>query len=380
MRERSHGKGHNRYIADRRKTYLLRFPPIYQFCWPYDAIEKGNPLSCQAVFHHFSDLLSDDLKNQNRRMSRSWLVIVIRRALLTPQMLSDRAYMRDEYQPLKTSVLVWLMVSIVAGFLLQTIFLRWFGAGQAFSNLFALSLSGLQAGKVWTLLTYSFLHSPANLLHIVGNLLGLYFLGRELLPVMGDKRFLGFYASAVIAGGLFWAATHWSHGGEVIGASGAVSGLLIVFAFFYPNRQITFLLFFILPVSLKPKYVALGLLGLYLFGFVFYEIMGALSPFGFAHSAHLGGMLIGWLYYRYVHDRKWSFPTGAAGIELPSWAKKKVQSTTPSPRYQVNLGSQGDFRAEVDRILDKINSKGFGALTDDEKRVLDSAKDMFSKK
>ncbi len=295
-------------------------------------------------------------------------------------MLSDRAYMREDYQRPKTSILVWLILAIVAGFLLQTIFLRWFGAGRGFSSLFALSISGLQSGKVWTLLSYSFLHSPANLLHIVGNLLGLYFLGRELLPLLGDRRFLGFYAAAVITGGLIWTATNWASGGMVVGASAGVSGLLIVFACFYPNRQVTFLLFFILPVTLKPKYVALGLLGLDLFGFVFYEIMGAVSPFGFAHSAHLGGMLVGWLYYRYVHDRKWSLTSSTASFEMPSWAQKKTPKSAAAPKYQVNIGGGNDLRAEVDRILDKINSKGFGSLTDEEKRVLDSAKDMLSKR
>ncbi|MCF7688563.1 MAG: rhomboid family intramembrane serine protease [Cephaloticoccus sp.] len=295
-------------------------------------------------------------------------------------MLSDRSYMREDYPRPKTSVVVWLIAAIIATFLLQTIFLRWFGAGREFTNFFALSESGLKSGKVWTLFTYAMLHSPANLLHIVCNLLGLFFLGRELLPMMGERRFLGFFASAVLAGGLLWTGTHWTETGPsyLLGASAGVIGLLVIFACFYPNRQVTFLLFFILPVSLKPKYVAFALLGLDLCGYVFYEVMGALSPFGFAHSAHLGGMLAGWLYYRYVHEGKWSLATSTASFELPEWARKK--NRVPSPRYQVNLGNHTDLRAEVDRILDKINSQGFGALTDDEKRVLDSAKDMLSRR
>jgi membrane associated rhomboid family serine protease len=295
-------------------------------------------------------------------------------------MLSDRAYMRDDYHQPKTSVLVWLIVAIVAGFLLQTIFLRWFGVGREFTNLFALTIGGLQSGKVWTLLTYSFLHSPANLMHIVGNLLGLYFLGRELLPIMGERRFLGFYATAVLTGGLLWTATNWNSGGVALGASAGVSGLLIIFACLYPNRQITFLLFFVLPVTLKPKYVAWVLLGLDLCGFVFYEVMGAASPFGFAHSAHLGGMFAGWIYFRYVHEGQWRLKRRSANFELPKWARRKTQTAAESPRYQVNISSRSDLKAEVDRILDKINSQGFGSLTDEEKRVLDSAKDMLSRR
>ena len=287
--------------------------------------------------------------------------------------------MRDDYRPPKTSVVVWLIAAIVAGFLLQTIFLRWFGVGRTFVDLFALSVDGITSGKVWTLLTYSFLHSPSNLLHVIANLLGLYFLGRELLPVVGSKRFLWFYGAAAASGGLLWLAANWTTGGVVWGASAAVYGLLTIFACFYPNRQVTFLLFFVVPVTVKPKYVAYVLLGLDLCGFLFYEIMGAASPFGFAHSAHLGGMLAGWVYYRYIHEGKWSFGR-AASFEMPKWARKRETASASAPKYKVNLTDRSDLRAEVDRILDKINSQGFGSLTDQEKRVLDSAKDLLSRR
>ncbi|MEZ5414382.1 MAG: rhomboid family intramembrane serine protease [Opitutaceae bacterium] len=294
-------------------------------------------------------------------------------------MLSDRSYMRDDYRPPKTSVVVWLIAAIVAGFLLQTIFLRWFGVGRTFVDLFALSVDGITSGKVWTLLTYSFLHSPSNLLHVIANLLGLYFLGRELLPVMGSKRFLWFYGAAAASGGLLWLAANWTSGGVLWGATAAVYGLLTIFACFYPNRQVTFLLFFVVPVTVKPKYVAYVLLGLDLCGFLFYEIMGAASPFGFAHSAHLGGMLAGWVYYRYIHEGKWSFGR-AASFEMPKWARKRETASASAPKYKVNLTDRSDLRAEVDRILDKINSQGFGSLTDEEKRVLDSAKNLLSRR
>jgi hypothetical protein len=157
-----------------------------------------------------------------------------------------------------------------------------------------------------------------------------------------------------------------------------VAGLFVVFACFYPNQPVTFLLFFILPVTLKPKYVAYFALSLDLAGCVFYEIMGVPSPFGFAHSAHLGGMAAGWIYYRYLHEANWRFPSRRSDIELPRWLKKQAKNPTPAA-YQVNVSNPGDLRAEVDRILDKINSQGFGALTTEEKRILDEAKDLLSR-
>lgn len=301
-------------------------------------------------------------------------------------MLSDRHYMRDSYEPARSggsSVMTWLLSGIIAGFVLQNVFLRWFNAGSFFDGYFALSPYAVATGKVWTLLTYGFLHDPRNLLHILANVLAIYFLGRELIPVLGARRFLGAYASMLLTGGLLWLAANWHTPGIVLGASAAACGLLIIYAGFYPNRPITFLLFFILPVTLKPKHVAITLLLLDLAGFAFYEVLGAASPFGVAHSAHLGGMLAGWVYFRYVHDRAWpdtwrlSWPrrrsrAGSRAVEADFPAEAPDESNLPT--------SSRNLRAEVDRILDKINSEGFGALTPEEKRLLDNAKDLLSRR
>ena len=294
-------------------------------------------------------------------------------------MLSDRSYMRANDPREKPSVLAWLISAVVAGFVLQMILDRWLRMPGVLEHYFGLSASGLRGGRVWALLSYSFLHDTRNLLHIVGNLLGLFFLGRVLLPRLGATRFLALYAAMVVTGGAAWAAINWHLGGSVIGASAGVAGLLVVFACFYPNQPVTFLLFFIVPVTLKPKYLAVAALLVDAAGCIFYEIMGAPSPFGFAHSAHLGGMAVGWIYYRYLHEAHWRLPSRRADIELPRWMKKNTQPAAPTA-YQVNTGSPGDLRAEVDRILDKINSQGFHALSADEKRRLDEAKDLLSRR
>jgi hypothetical protein len=64
--------------------------------------------------------------------------------------------MRSDYAQPRTSVLVWLIGAIVAGFILQIVVLRWFGAGEVFGNAFAVTIDGIKSGKVWTLLTYTF--------------------------------------------------------------------------------------------------------------------------------------------------------------------------------------------------------------------------------
>ena len=106
--------------------------------------------------------------------------------------------------------------------------------------------------------------------------------------------------------------------------------------------------------------------------------MGAPSPFGFAHSAHLGGMAAGWLYFRFVHDHDWR--GSRPNLELPQWLKRPLRPTPPPPPEPVTIGSREHLKAEVDRILDKINSQGFGALTADEKRLLDEARDLLSRR
>src|SRR5882724_10121652 len=234
--------------------------------------------------------------------------------------------MRDPYPRPATSVLVSLVCVLIAAFVLENVpFFR----GNLVLQDVALSISGLRAGRVWTLFTYSFLHSTGNLMHLIGNLLGLYFFGREVLPLLGSRRFLGLYSEAVVIGCLAWAAANWTHGGYLIGASAGVSALLVVFACFYPNQEMTFLLFFIVPVTLKPKYLAFAALGIDLCGFLFYEVLGAVSPFDFAHSAHLGGMLVGWLYFRYVHDGEWNLISRRADIELPRWMRKGGKPSAP---------------------------------------------------
>ena len=290
--------------------------------------------------------------------------------------------MRDQDGRQTTSALTWIICAIVAGFLLENIALRWFSnpaIGDSFMGALTLAPHAFKQGHVWILLTYGLLHDPDQFFHIIGNLFALYFLGRELLPYLGTQRFLGVCLGSVILGGLAWLGCNWTHGGQLIGASAAVSGLLVVFACINPNQPITLLLFFFLPVSIKPKYLALGLLVFDLFGLLFLELPGH-SSLHIAHSAHLGGMLAGWLYFTCIHHREWKHSEGLVGVELPRWFKKAKKATAPAPVYQVNLSSRETLRVEVDRILDKINSEGFASLTQEEKHLLDNAKDMLSRR
>ena len=279
----------------------------------------------------------------------------------------------------KATPLTWILSLLAAGFVIQSAFETWTPLRNLFpfTSFFALSSAGIRHGHVWQLATYSFLHG--SILHILLNGLGLYFMGREVLSLVGGRRFVGIFIGSTVLGGLTWLAVHFNGPGTVIGCSGAVCAMLVVFACFYPDREITFLLFFVIPVTMKPKYIAFLAAGIDLCGFLFGELPGGSFDTGFAHSAHLGGMLAGLLYFRFIHRSTWLSSSASASVELPRWLKRSGKAALPAD-FKINLSNRDSLRAEVDRILDKINSSGFGALTPEEKRVLDEARDLLSRR
>lgn len=311
-------------------------------------------------------------------------------------MLSDRSYMRDDYPRQTTSVVTWLLCATATGFILQHVFLKWLGLPvyRSFMGFVALTPDGLLSGKIWTAATYALLHSPDNLLHLLGNMLGIYFIGRIILPLLGSKRFMWLYVGGVAVGGLFWAFVNSTTGVPLLGASAGVAAMLVFFAALDPNRPISVLLFFIIPVSIKPKWLVFFLLAFDLLGFFASELPTGAGIGGIAHSAHLGGFALGWVFFRYVHKGDWAGSGGGgSSMELPGWLKRSHKTTARTGAYKVNVGSsattssasqstppQVDLKDEVDRILDKINVSGFGALTDAEKRILDRAKDHLNRR
>jgi len=177
-----------------------------------------------------------------------------------------------------------------------------------------------------------------------------------------------------------------STGGSVqASTSAAIDALFVIFACFFPNQPINFLLFFVFPVTIKPKHIACFLAAVDLLVLLVYEIPGVKLPFEMtiSSSAHLGGMLTGFLYYRFVHEAPWFNPLDRADVELPRWIRRAKKSSSAAAAFEVNVtppsNAREDIRVEVDRILDKINSHGFGALTPAEKRVLDDAKHLLSR-
>lgn len=303
-------------------------------------------------------------------------------------MLSDRSYMRSDYGRTPPSVLTWFLGILVVAFILQNVAITRFGS-RVFIDYAALSSGGIRHGYVWTMLSYALLHG--GILHLLFNGLGLFFFGRELESTLGSTRLLHLLLASALGGALVWLGINFHRPGTMIGASGILMGLLAVYACLYPRRPIQILLFFILPIRVQPMWLVIVLGGMDLLGLLFRELPGQGSLYGVAHSAHLGGLAAGWIFYQLVLARGSTFHPGAAtAIEPPAWLRRRAPR--PTGGFTVNIGkpSPGSasprpplpspttgrqaMRAEVDRILDKINLHGFGSLTADEKRVLDEAR------
>jgi membrane associated rhomboid family serine protease len=297
-------------------------------------------------------------------------------------MLSDRSYMRETGNSFSFDVVKWLMAIFTALFLLQHVMERWLGSFGHYSWLGLAAGPVLHGHKLWTPLTYNFLQNTAGydggIFSLIFNLLGLYFFGGAIRERVGTRRFVWLYSTFVVAGAVAWLAVYpvgvdW----PLFGPLAALSGVFALYCCYHADDQMTFLIFFVVPVTAKPKFFCWFLVALNLVCFLFYEVTGQHSPLWNGCVANLAAMLVAYGYYR-VLDQAHPFGSSlGARIELPRWFRRRKKDATP--RFHVNITDRKDLRAEVDRILDKINSEGFGALTAEEKRLLDEARDLLSR-
>ncbi|WP_309384533.1 rhomboid family intramembrane serine protease [Cerasicoccus frondis] len=304
-------------------------------------------------------------------------------------MLYDRPYMRNRAPVRHVDYFWWSFWIFVGAFIVQNILGVWFRAGPFLFDWVALSVNNILGGKVWTVFTYSLMHG--GLQHFLFNGIAFFFVGRWISREIEPKRYLHLLLGSIFMGGLVWLTVHALIGPEqlyaqpVIGFSAAVAGLLVATCLMWPHGQITLLLFFVLPVSFKPRTLLWILVGIDAAGFVFVELASLLGfqPImrdgGVAFSAHLGGALAGFLFYRMLQRPTPLFETVAkkVSVEPPKWTKKRTPASTG--KFKVNLTNHKDLRRELDRILDKISRDGFESLSEEEKKVLNDAGDLLKK-
>ncbi len=182
----------------------------------------------------------------------------------------------------RLSMVKILVVVNVAIFLLES-FLTPMGRIQV-DGFFGLSARGISDGMVWQFVTHQFLHG--SLFHVVVNMVGLWFAGRVMENLLGPWKFLAFYLVCGVVGGIFQLVL--APGPVLIGASGAVCGVVAAFSALYPEMLITALLFFVLPIRMRAKW--LGWL------IVIVSVLLIRTGWGgnIGNAAHLGGALAGY--------------------------------------------------------------------------------------
>lgn len=310
-------------------------------------------------------------------------------------MLEDRDYMRQPvyYRPYMSLTVVLLVVNAIV-FLVECIFssnpARLVPDNPFIYNYFALSLEGLEHGFIWQLLTYQFMHS--GLLHILLNCWAIYVFGRVMEETLGPGKFLILYFSSGVLGGLvqMLGAVVWpSHfGTAVVGASAAALGLVAAFAALYPEQQLTLLLFFVLPVTLRAKYLLWGTALLSVFCILFPDSwLAVLMGGNIAHAAHLGGMLMGFVFVRQFIQGRWSWPQGGMPSSHPAARREFAVTRAGKGKFWRTAAGEPDeelstdefVKSEVDPILEKISAHGIQSLTAREREILEKARSKMAK-
>ena len=204
--------------------------------------------------------------------------------------------------------------------------------------------------RPWTVITYMFVH--ASITHILFNMIALYFFGPRVEERLGANRFLVLYFLSGITGAIL--SFVFAPYAAIVGASGAIFGVLVAFARYWPRERIY--IWGVLPIEARLL-ILLAVLWTLWSGF-------SGSHDGVADFAHLGGIVAGWVYIMWV-DRQHGARKFRAKVTpkigrdvLTNW--KRVDA---SHVHEVN-------REEVNRILDKINRTGLTSLTPQERLFL----------
>ena len=293
---------------------------------------------------------------------------------------------RPSFGPQRSATVV-LVIVIVLAFVVQQVLER--SSSFPVGRYLYLSLDGLKHGYVWQLLSFQFLHS--NLLHLAGNCLVIFFLGRPVEDALGRKSFLTLYFTSGNVGGLCQTLAgvlasaislqpHASYfSAPVVGASAGAFGLTAAFALLFPDQIL--LMFMIIPM--RAKYLLLLSIALAAWGVVSPNN----SPFGqhVADVAHLGGILAGFIFVKYAVHWHFQWPQFNRRARPPIRRLVKVHSQKPGwgrdkAVVEEDMPADEFLSKEVDPILDKISAQGIQSLTERERRILETARSKMGKR
>ncbi len=213
----------------------------------------------------------------------------------------------------------------------------------------------LVAQRPWTVVTYMFLH--AGLLHILFNMIALYFFGPQVEARLGGRDFLWLYMLSGLGGAA--GSFLFAPGAAVVGASAAVFGVMLGFAMYWPDAPIY--IWAILPIKAK------WLVGIMVALSLFSGVTGAEA--GVAHFAHLGGFATGFVFLKWRERREGRGKRRPAATPLERVSgrlqreEKRWRSMDLSRLHELN-------RQEFERVLRKIDVFGIDSVTADERAFM----------
>ena len=299
--------------------------------------------------------------------------------------IGDRAYMRNQ-RPAREpiSATAWVVGVLVAFFILNLI------QESAGADLLGWAMLRESSPMAWQWLTHAVLHD--GFWHLLGNCLVLWWTGAIVEREHGPRVLLAILAAGTLFGAFAWALTGLGgdRSGLLIGISSGVYALMLVALLDKLDHEITLLLFFFLPVTLKVRWLLIVITLFTMLGWAFAELPGrhvwpqwhAAWNDSIAHSAHLGGLLFGWLAYRRLNQTNLSVQDAprqasssdaddARSIARDAYAAEENSEGADNEVKSPSNLTKGQARAELDMLLDKISAGGFGSLTVGEKRRLE---------
>ncbi len=215
--------------------------------------------------------------------------------------------------------------------------------------------------KPWTLFSYGFLHS--GLLHILFNLIFLFYIGNLFLDFFNKKQFIAYYILGIFFGGIIYLFSYnylpaLNHQNTIlVGASAGVMAILVGLASYVPN----FALHFRFIGNIKLLYIAIG--------FVALDIIQIPVENAGGHLAHLGGAIIGFLLTKYFQNGKpiIAFWEGLFQPKKQKPLKTVYKTKSATKKRKDNTTNQ---QQKIDQILDKISKSGYETLSKEEKDFL----------
>lgn len=307
----------------------------------------------------------------------------------------DRDYYRREGPSFLGSfanrgqVCKWLILINIAFFVLQIVTQQWSSLREYpdsegiqvqelkswFTDALLLNSTKVLHGQVWRLVSYAFLHDPTSLWHILFNLLFLWWFGSEMEDLFGSREFLCFYLAAAVAGGAAYVLASkapWGSRANCIGASGAVTAVMVLFALHYPSRLIYVMFFLPVPVWLLVIFQIAQDSFIFLSG----------SQTGTAVTVHLGGAAFGFAYQKlhwrisslWPDWRRWYRQRSRPKLRVYHEEEPGVMSAAPRSEVDEHL------EAKMDAVLEKVARSGRESLTENELQILLRASEVMKKK